>query len=97
MPVAAALLNFVLKAMSSCCTAIQPCSHYAMVTSLLLCLQAGIDPMYQYSLAYFVKLFNHCVDAAAGSDDLPTRLQVWDARALLCVGRQVSLPCICLT
>ncbi|KAJ9522811.1 hypothetical protein QJQ45_019799, partial [Haematococcus lacustris] len=36
--------------------------------------QSGIDPMYQYSLAYFTQLFNDCIDAAAKSDDLPTRL-----------------------
>ncbi|KAJ9505503.1 hypothetical protein QJQ45_023787, partial [Haematococcus lacustris] len=36
---------------------------------------SGIDPMYQYSLAYFTQLFNDCIDAAAKSDDLPTRLR----------------------
>ena len=30
--------------------------------------------MYQYSLSYFTKLFNTCIDTAAKSDDLPTRL-----------------------
>lgn len=31
--------------------------------------------MYQYSLSYFTSLFNHCITAAAPSDDLPTRLE----------------------
>ena len=36
--------------------------------------QALIDPMYQYSLSYFSRLFNHCLDASETSPDLPTRL-----------------------
>ena len=35
---------------------------------------ALMDPMYQYSLGYFVALFNRCIDAAARSDDLAARL-----------------------
>eukprot|EP00798_Chlamydomonas_sp_ICE-L_P010614 gene10614-12287_t len=35
---------------------------------------AAVDPMYQYSLSFFTKLFNDCVDTAAPSSDLPTRL-----------------------
>ena len=30
--------------------------------------------MYQYSLSYFAHLFNHCLEAAEASKDLPTRL-----------------------
>eukprot|EP01138_Halocafeteria_seosinensis_P006356 gb/GECG01006497.1/.p1 GENE.gb/GECG01006497.1/~~gb/GECG01006497.1/.p1 ORF type:complete len:3153 (+),score=416.35 gb/GECG01006497.1/:1-9459(+) len=36
---------------------------------------ARLDPMYQFSLAYFNKLFNMCIDNAEGSDDLNRRLQ----------------------
>jgi dynein heavy chain, axonemal len=36
---------------------------------------AEIDPMYQYSLTDFVRMFKHCVEAAAPADDLPTRLE----------------------
>ncbi|CAG9464970.1 unnamed protein product [Pedinophyceae sp. YPF-701] len=35
---------------------------------------AQIDPMYQYSLAYFSQLFNQCIDSSEKSDDLQTRL-----------------------
>ena len=30
--------------------------------------------MYQYSLSYFTRLFNHCLEASEASADLPTRL-----------------------
>ena len=36
--------------------------------------QAAVDPMYQYSLAYFTRLFNFCISAAAPSSDLGTRI-----------------------
>ena len=35
---------------------------------------AAIDPMYQFSLAYFVALYNRVIDLAEKSPDLPTRL-----------------------
>lgn len=34
-----------------------------------------IDPMYQHSLAYFVRLFNHCLDASPSGEDLHSRLE----------------------
>ena len=34
----------------------------------------NIDPMYQYSLEYFKKLFNYCIDASKRSNDLEIRL-----------------------
>ena len=34
-----------------------------------------IDPMYQFSLTYFVSLFNRCIDLSEKSPDLPTRLR----------------------
>ncbi|KAK9815239.1 hypothetical protein WJX72_000483 [[Myrmecia] bisecta] len=36
---------------------------------------ALVDPMYQYSLSYFIQLFNHCIAVSDKSDHLPTRLQ----------------------
>ena len=33
-----------------------------------------VDPMYQYSLEYFSKIFNWCIENSEKSDDLPTRL-----------------------
>ena len=35
-----------------------------------------LDPMYQYSLSYFNKLFNYCIDVADKSDDLQERLSI---------------------
>eukprot|EP00891_Asterochloris_glomerata_P001497 jgi/Astpho2/1497/e_gw1.00026.129.1_t len=35
---------------------------------------AAIDPMYQHSLAYFMQLFTHCIEASARTLDLETRL-----------------------
>jgi hypothetical protein len=40
---------------------------------------ALINPMYQFSLAYFTKLFSHCIDSSEKSDDLATRLQTLSA------------------
>jgi len=37
---------------------------------------AMIDPMYQYSLSYFVQLFNLCIDASEKADELADRLQI---------------------
>ncbi len=34
-----------------------------------------IDPMYQYSLGYFIQVFNHCIKTSPKSIDLPTRLR----------------------
>jgi hypothetical protein len=49
---------------------------------------AAIDPMYQYSLSYFSKLFGTCIDDAEKSTDLNKRLAtlmyVWLV-ALVCV------------
>ena len=35
---------------------------------------AAIDPMYQFSLAYFTALYNRVIDLAEKSSDLETRL-----------------------
>jgi dynein heavy chain len=35
---------------------------------------ARMDPMYQYSLAYFVRLFNVCIDESEKAEDIDTRL-----------------------
>ena len=36
---------------------------------------ARIDPMYQFSLAYFLRLFNRCIDDSEKADELGARLQ----------------------
>jgi dynein heavy chain len=44
---------------------------YFCVTDL-----AAIDPMYQYSLRWFVDLFTRAIADSSRSPDLPTRLQL---------------------
>mmetsp|Transcript_44339 Transcript_44339/g.86753 ORF Transcript_44339/g.86753 Transcript_44339/m.86753 type:complete len:4144 (+) Transcript_44339:98-12529(+) len=44
---------------------------YFVISDLAL-----IDPMYQYSLAFFVKLFNLCIEQSEKSDDLDKRLGI---------------------
>lgn len=39
------------------------------------CLQASIDPMYQYSLPWFINLFVASVNAAPKDEDLGQRLE----------------------
>ena len=34
-----------------------------------------IDPMYQYSLSYFIQVFNQCIKTSPKSIDLATRLR----------------------
>jgi len=36
---------------------------------------ANINPMYQFSLFYFIRLFNTCIDTAEKSEDIDVRLQ----------------------
>jgi len=43
---------------------------YFVVANLAL-----VDPMYEYSLAYFMRLFNLCLDQSEASTDVPTRLE----------------------
>ena len=51
-----------------------------------------IDPMYQYSLTWFIKLYVKCIHLAEPSDDLPIRLQslkdcfLYNLFAVVCVG-----------
>ena len=35
---------------------------------------ALISPMYQFSLAYFIRLFSYCIEKSEKSEDVPTRL-----------------------
>jgi dynein heavy chain len=36
---------------------------------------AGIDPMYQYSLSYFIKLFNNIIKVAEKNEDVNVRIE----------------------
>jgi dynein heavy chain len=54
-------------------------THVATSGSLLyfvICDLANINPMYQFSLFYFVRLFNNCIDLAEKHDELSVRLQL---------------------
>mmetsp|Transcript_47704 Transcript_47704/g.108527 ORF Transcript_47704/g.108527 Transcript_47704/m.108527 type:complete len:1551 (-) Transcript_47704:45-4697(-) len=43
---------------------------------------ANINPMYQFSLIYFVRLFNKCIDMAAKHEDIDIRMQYVQASIL---------------
>jgi hypothetical protein len=51
--------------------------HAAHTSVLFFCVvdMASIDPMYQYSLVYFISLFLRSIEAAPKSKDVPSRLQ----------------------
>lgn len=44
---------------------------YFVVADLAL-----VSPMYQYSLVYFIKMFNYCIQASEKSEDVPVRLGI---------------------
>jgi len=48
----------------------------ASILFFVISSMALIDPMYQYSLSYFAKLFNSIIENAAKSDELEQRLQI---------------------
>lgn len=52
---------------------------------------ANIDPMYQYSLPFFVKLFESAISQAEKSDDLTERLGFLDTEFLDLLFRQVCI------
>ena len=51
---------------------------------------AGISPMYQFSLAYFIRLFSHCIEASGKSGDVAMRLQLLSEYATSFVFKNVS-------
>jgi dynein heavy chain, axonemal len=51
------------------------CAAHASVLFFCVVDMASIDPMYQYSLVYFISLFLRSIEAAPKSKDVPTRLQ----------------------
>ena len=57
---------------------------------------AAIDPMYQHSLAYFIQLFTHCIEASARALDLETRLHTLLTFVTNFVFSMVSSGLLCL-
>lgn len=51
----------------------RPVLQTARANELRTC-KANIDPMYQYSLPFFVSLFLSAIEKAEKCDDLPTRI-----------------------
>jgi dynein heavy chain len=51
---------------------------------------AGISPMYQFSLAYFIRLFSHCIEASGKGGNVATRLQLLSEYATSFVFKNVS-------
>lgn len=52
---------------------------------------ANIDPMYQYSLPFFVKLFESSISQAEKSDDLPERIGFLDSEFLDLLFRSICI------
>lgn len=52
----------------------KPCGDYTSILFFCISDLANIDPMYQYSLPWFINLFVASVQAAPPADDLPQRL-----------------------
>jgi hypothetical protein len=46
--------------------------------------------MYQFSLAYFIRLFSHCIEASGKSGDVAVRLQLLSEYATSFVFKNVS-------
>ena len=56
-------------------TGYKPCGSYNAILFFCIRDMAGIDPMYQYSLAWFISLFVRSIQASAKSEDLADRLK----------------------
>ncbi len=54
----------------------KPVAHHASVLYFCVTDLGNIDPMYQYSLAWFVALFVRAIAESAQSEDLEVRLQL---------------------
>eukprot|EP00775_Hariotina_reticulata_P006671 gene6671-6895_t len=54
----------------------QPVAHHSSLLYFCVTDLAAIDPMYQYSLRWFVDLFTRAIADSSRSPDLPTRLQL---------------------
>eukprot|EP00698_Gefionella_okellyi_P007651 TRINITY_DN186_c0_g4_i1.p1 TRINITY_DN186_c0_g4~~TRINITY_DN186_c0_g4_i1.p1 ORF type:complete len:3955 (+),score=1074.62 TRINITY_DN186_c0_g4_i1:43-11907(+) len=54
----------------------RPMSARGSLLFFVIADMALVDPMYQYSLTYFKKLFNYCIDASARSDDVQERVDI---------------------
>lgn len=60
-----------------CCYAeYKPVAHHSSLLYFTVTDLATIDPMYQYSLRWFVELFTRAIADSMKSPDLPTRLQL---------------------
>lgn len=57
------------------------CTEYTLVATcgsilyFVIADMANVNPMYQFSLTYFVRLFNGCIDLAEKSDEIDVRMQ----------------------
>jgi hypothetical protein len=54
----------------------KPVAHHSSILYFSVTDMANIDPMYQYSLAWFVNLFVKAIAESQQSDDLDMRLQL---------------------
>lgn len=54
----------------------RPAANRGSILYFVIADLALIGPMYQYSLVFFNKMFNYCIDASAKNEDVTTRLGI---------------------
>ena len=54
----------------------RPAANRGSILYFVIADLALIGPMYQYSLVFFNKMFNYCIDASEKNDDVTTRLGI---------------------
>jgi dynein heavy chain len=52
-----------------------PCATRASILYFVIADMANVDPMYQYSLGYFKRLYQLCIDNSEKNDDVDIRLE----------------------
>jgi dynein heavy chain len=68
----------------------RPAATRASILYFVIADLALVSPMYQFSLAYFSRLFKTCVESSEQSEDVPTRLQILNDYTTDFVFRSVS-------
>jgi dynein heavy chain len=64
------------KEINIACNRYTPVATRGAILYFVIADLANIDPMYQFSLAYFLTLFKRSIDAAQSADDLTERLMI---------------------
>lgn len=68
----------------------RPAATRASILYFVIADLALINPMYQFSLSYFARMFKSCIQNSGQSEDVPTRLQLLGSFTTEFVFRNVS-------